>query len=81
MFVMKSHAADMDGYMKGRETRSVGGGGGGGECLDEHSIGSPGLSIPSEDITERIPVSFKMFRGGRGGKPIFREIEWGVGYS
>jgi hypothetical protein len=27
------------------------------ECLEEAGMGSPGLTIPSEDITERIPVS------------------------
>ena len=39
-------------YMKGR---------GGGDCLEEHGMGSPvdELSIPPEDITERIPVSIK----------------------
>ena len=51
--MMKGHA-DIEGYMKGHHE---GGGAEGGGCIDEQSIGSPCLTIPPEDITERIPVS------------------------
>ena len=28
-----------------------------GDCMEQTGMGSPGLAIPPEDITERIPVS------------------------
>ena len=48
IYVMKGHADREEAmYMKGH----------GGECMEESGMGSPGLTIPPEDITERIPVS------------------------
>ena len=48
IYVMKGHADHEEAmYRKGHS----------GDCMEQTGMGSPGLAIPPEDITERIPVS------------------------
>ena len=48
VYIIKGHADREEAmYRKGHS----------GDCMEQTGMGSPGLAIPPEDITERIPVS------------------------
>ena len=56
IYVMKGHADREEAmYRKGHS----------GDCMEQTGMGSPGLAIPPEDITERIPVSRGLIETGK----------------